>query len=109
MTRTKKTYKNIEAFIKGLPQERQDLAKGLLRELRFMDETLEELKADIKERGVTIDGVGSTGQSTSKTNPSLSTYNVVIKNFNSTIRQLADLLPDGAKTEKDALLSYIQR
>lgn len=75
-----------------LDDDKKPICLGLLKEVMFMNNTLEKLKKDIKKNGVTT--IMCQGKyDIERTNPSLQSYNSLIKNFTSTSKQLFDMLP----------------
>ena len=57
-----------------------------------MNDTLEELKKDIREKGTTTK-MCQGKYDIDRTNPSLQTYNALIKNYTSTSKQLFEMIP----------------
>ena len=78
--------------IDRLENDSKELATSLLNEIKFMNNTLEELKREINEKGVITD-MPQGAYSIKRSNPALQTYNQLIKNYTSCIKQLNDLLP----------------
>ena len=57
-----------------------------------MNDTLEKLKKDIQDKGVTTT-MCQGKYDIERTNPSLQSYNSLIKNYTSTSKQLFEMLP----------------
>jgi len=58
-----------------------------------MKKTLKKLKSDINKNGV-ITKMPQGDYVIDRANPSLTQYNALVKNYNSTIKQIMDLLSD---------------
>lgn len=85
-------YSLLKDTIDNLEETQKPICLGLLKELKFMESTLEKLKKDIKNKGVTTT-MCQGKYDIERTNPSLQSYNSLIKNFTSTSKQLFDMLP----------------
>lgn len=86
---------------------RSKLALSLLDKAEFMEDTLNQLQNRIKENGV-VTSMCQGSYNIDRANPALQAYNVTIKNYNSVIKQLVDLLPDNdLKIEGEDLLKFI--
>ena len=85
----------LEKIKKGIDllsdNERRGLAQSLYKEIEFMHGCLEDFRKDIEEKGTLIVGIGSTGKTTTKANPSVNSYNTMIKNYSTVIRQITQL------------------
>lgn len=81
----KKTFESMD-------NDRGMLGLSILSELEFINQTLAELKKEIKEKGVVTD-MSQGSYSIKRSNPALNTYNITIKNYNALISKLNDLLP----------------
>ena len=85
-------YDLLKDKIDNLDEDKKPICLGLLKELLFMNNTLEKLKKDIEVKGVTT--IMCQGKyDIERTNPSLQSYNSLIKNYTSTSKQLFDMLP----------------
>ena len=93
---------DIKKIVDKLPNDTRDLGLALYREVEFMHGSLEELRKDIEEKGSLLTGIGSTGQKTTKANPSLQSYNAMIKNYSTVIRQITKLLDDSKGSRREA-------
>lgn len=100
LTKLKKIFKDIE------PAKRQTVEK-LIENAAFMAESLDELQAIIREKGFTEEYHNGANQSGIKKCSEVEIYNTMIKNYQSTIKQLVDLLPDEARSGGDELLDFI--
>lgn len=90
-------------------------AKGFQQELiqnaAFMAVSLRELQGIINECGYSDEYQNGKDQTGMKKTPEVDIYNTMIKNFNTTMKQLYEMLPDGKKKDGgedgDPLLGYI--
>lgn len=86
----------------------QPIAQNLFIQLVFIDNTLNELAAKVETDGA-LDVFEQGAQSMIRESPALTAYNKTIQRYNQMVKQFIDLLPVGsAKTDKDALLNFIE-
>lgn len=85
-------YDLVKDKIETMSDDKKSIALGLLKELSYMNDTLEKLKDKIDEKGVVTE-MCQGNYSIDRTNPALQTYNALIKNYTSTSKQLFDMLP----------------
>ena len=85
-------YNSIKSTIDNMPEDRKEMCTSLLNELLFMQETLEELKINVKDNGV-ITSMCQGKYSIDRANPALMQYNTLMKNYSGCIKQLNELLP----------------
>ena len=90
---------SIKETIDTMETDRKELCIGLLNELKFMNGSLNELKANILENGV-VTSMCQGAYSIERANPALSQYNSLIKNYSSCIKQLNELLPKGSSEDE---------
>lgn len=102
MARSKKKYE-LEEIIPLLSEDSLKVASGMIEDALFMQEQLTELRARIKE-----EGVSEQYQYGSKQTAAMTTYLQVQKQYGVIIRFLADLLPKTDKTAASAnLLDWV--
>ena len=99
LNKLKKIFKDIE------PNKRQTVEK-LIANAAFMAESLDELQEIIREKGFVEEYQNGANQYGVKKCSEVEIYNTMIKNYSSIIKQLVDLLPDGAGGG-DELLDFI--
>ena len=101
--------KNIEADLKKLPASKQELAQKLLDKAKFMDAELEGLQVILKEKGWVENYQNGANQFGLKKSSEGEVYNTLIKSFNTTMKQINDML-DAVVTaeEEDELMSYLK-
>ena len=93
MTKMKKvSIKELSNTFKNIGNaEVKELGLSLINELKFMNATLTNLKKEIEEKGVVV--VMPQGKyDIERANPAIASYNTMVKNYNSTIKQLYELL-----------------
>lgn len=82
----------LQRRIQLVPEDKQPIAEQLLKELVFMSETLENLKAAIKEKGE-IDLFKQGKQEFMRESPAMKTYNTTVQRYGLLFKQFTDLLP----------------
>ena len=93
-------YKSTKDSIENLPKDKQEVCNSILNELFFMEQTLEDLKKEIQEKGVVVD-MCQGKYSIQRTNPALNQYNTTIKNYTNCLKQLNELLPNDPGNDDD--------
>lgn len=98
---------DLRIVFENINDNRSKLALSLLDKAEFMEDTLNQLQDKIKENGV-VTSMCQGSYNIDRANPALQAYNVTIKNYNSVVKQLVDLLPDNiSKVEGEDLLKFI--
>ncbi len=92
--------KLIKIF-KDLPENKMELAKRLIENAAFMSVTLKELTNTINLKGVKEKYKNGNNQYGYKDSTENKTYDKMIKNYTSVIKQLNDMLPKDADKSKD--------
>jgi len=93
-------YNSTKLIIDSLPEDKKELCTGLYNELLFMQKTLNNLKENIEADGVVVE-MCQGKYSISRSNPSLATYNTMIKNYSSVIKQLNEILEKVESPDSD--------
>ena len=102
--------KPIKKLINTLPDAKKSLAMGLLDKAVFMDEELGKLQDILKEKGWVEEYQNGANQCGLKKSSEADVYNGMIKNYNSTLKQIADLFPAENKAESgDPLMSFLKK
>jgi hypothetical protein len=102
LTKLNKIYKNIE-------KDRKTIVDNLIQNCAFMTATLQELQENINNNGVEEVFINGR-QEMMRESPSAKIYNQMIKNYQSAIKQLMELLPSGdPKQNEDELLSFVKK
>lgn len=92
--------KSLKNTFDEMDSDKGRLGLSLLAEAEFMKATLDELKKNIKEKGV-VTKMCQGSYDIERANPALNQYNALVKNYNSTIKQIADILPKEESVNDD--------
>lgn len=93
-----------EVFSQDLTSKNR-LGLSLVNEAIFMQQTLRELKEKVRENGVVTE-MCQGNYYIERENPALKSYATIIKNYNSTLKQINDLLPIEEEKEEDLFESF---
>lgn len=85
-------YKALKKVFNEMPEEQAMLGLSLVKDLEFMKKTMSKLKKEITSKGV-ITQMDQGKYYIERANPALQQYNAMIKNFNSTVKQISELIP----------------
>lgn len=103
--------KRLAKIFDKLPQNAASAAEKLIDNAAFMAVSLQELQEIINEKGYVEEYQNGANQSGIKKSSEVDIYNTMIKNFNTTMKQLFDLLPEkpggGDPDANDPLMQYI--
>lgn len=91
---------SLKKTFETMANDKGKLGLTLLEEIMFMRVTLNSLKGNIITNGVVTE-MCQGEYSIERANPALSQYNSLIKNYQSGIKQLTDLLSANTKTNED--------
>lgn len=97
----KKETQRLKKLFKDLPENKHKMAEKLIENASFMSITLDELKEDIKLYGVKEPYANGKDQYGFKESIESKTYNTMVKNYMSIIKQLNDMLPEQKKINED--------
>lgn len=98
----------LTELFKDVPEAQMHLANGLIERLAFMQATIEDLERDIQANG-TFE-LTKTRPRKFRERPVVKTYNGMIKNYTSTVKQLLDRLPGQKSNEEDdELLAFLRK
>ena len=92
--------KSLKNTFNEMDSDKGKLGLSLLEEAEFMKITLDELKKNIKDKGVVTE-MCQGSYNIERANPALNQYNSLIKNYNSTVKQIADILPKEESVNDD--------
>jgi hypothetical protein len=107
-TRYTQIQKELTELFKDLPSDQMQLVNPLIQRLAFMQITLEGMEDDIKANGSFE--LTKTRPRKLRERPVVKTYNAMIKNFNTAIKQLMDRLPSQKTDEsEDELLAFLRK
>jgi len=102
-----KELKKLEKIFKDIEPSKRQTGEKLIENAAFMAESLAELQEIIREKGFVEEYHNGANQSGVKKCSEVEIYNTMIKNYSSIIKQLVDLLPNGAGSGGDELLDFI--
>lgn len=86
-------FKKLKTTFNKMDDDKGMLGLSLVKELEFMKTTINKLQKEIKSKGVvTLMDQGK--YFVERANPALVQYNSLVKNYQSTVKQVNDLLPD---------------
>lgn len=107
----KSEIKRLKKIFANLPQDAAAVAEKLIENAAFMAVSLRELQEIINDKGYTEEYQNGENQYGVKKSSEVDVYNTMIKNFNTTMKQLIDLLPDtpSGSSGGNAALDYITR
>ena len=101
--------KRLQKIFENLPQDAAVFAEKLIENAAFMAVSLADLQKIINKKGYTEEYKNGENQSGTKRTPEVDIYNTMVKNFNTTMKQLIDMLPDSPAgcNSRNAALDYI--
>lgn len=97
------TNADIEKMLKRFSDLDSDIGRlglGLIEELKFARKTLKKLKTNINKNGVVVE-MDQGKYKIDRTNPALTTYNTLIKNYQSLSSQIYTMLSNLDPSEDD--------
>lgn len=104
---TKTDLRELNKIINQVPEDKRPVAKQLVSEIKFMAQTMDDLKAKIEEYG-TVELFENGKQKFLRENPACKTYNTMVARYSTLYKQLTDLLPKSAPVQpENALLDFI--
>lgn len=105
--RKSKELSKLKKIFKDIEPSKQKTVEKLIENAAFMAESLNELQEVIRKKGFVEEYHNGANQSGVKKCSEVEIYNTMIKNYSSIIKQLVDLLPNGAGSGGDELLDFI--
>ena len=105
----KKISNELKQILEKIPADKRVVGQRLADELVFMQGTLETLKEMINEKGPIEDFVNGK-QNFTVESPALKGYNNMLRQYNSTFKQLCNLMPkeDTTRSSGNALYDFIE-
>ena len=97
----KKEANRLKKLFKDLDDNKKKIAENLIENASFMSTTLKDLKNDIIKYGVKETYANGKNQFGFKESVESKTYNTMIKNYMSIIKQLNDMLPEQKKINEE--------
>lgn len=106
---TRKQNAELNRIIKQVPEDRRAVASSLVEEIRFMYDTMDDLKEKIREYG-TVELFEQGKQRFLRENPAVKSYNTTIQRYSTLYKQLTELLPKTAQPPMESeLLEFINQ
>lgn len=103
--RIRSEVSKLKKFYKGLPANKMFIAQRLIERAAFQRITLEDLEKKINETGVTEVYQNGEAQSGVKQSAAVQAYNAMYKNYQTTMRDLAAMVPEmKAASKLDAFM-----
>lgn len=91
----------------ALPPDKRKLVMPMLANIAWMKVKLDQARIDLLcEPLVSVYDNGG-GQSGTRENPGIRVYNQLFVTYSRAVKQICDLIPTEHKTERDALLDYM--
>lgn len=88
----RKSKLDLTEILENIPADKQVAAKGLVKEIEFMKELLEDLKQKIKEFG-TLEEFSNGKQHFMRESPAVKSYNTTVQRYCRAYQQLVGMLP----------------
>ena len=95
----KKLDFDFNDILQKLPEDKKPIGEKLVKELAFMEKTLERLKAQIAETGE-VEHFVQGKQDFLRESPALKAYNTTVQRYSVMYRQLTDLMGKSPEAEK---------
>ena len=103
-----KDFNKIEKALDSLPDSKKQLAKKLLSKAVFMDAELEKLQTILEQKGWVEEYKNGENQYGQKKASEGEVYNTLIKSYNSTMKQLYEMINSVVSTEEsDGFLEFV--
>ncbi len=104
--------KRLEKILKDVPKEQIALCERLIERAAFMGVMLIEYEEEVKKNGI-VTQMCQGEYTIDRENPAIKGYNVMIKNYQSVVKQLTELLPDkddaGREKAGERLAQFVTR
>ena len=99
-------FEALKSIFENVKENKKTLVTGLIEQASFMYVELKELNEIIEKNGI-VDNFKQGKQEFTREQPAAKTYGTMIKNYNTTIKQLYEFLPPGeAPKFKDEFEQY---
>ena len=109
MAEKKKRRTNMNGLAKlvnFVDENKKPIAKNILRKLKFINETLDELEEKIEDEGPVIKAINGNGFETITEHPAQKSYNTMLGRYNALIKTFSDLIPPGV-TKNDEFMEFL--
>ena len=102
--RQKKEYKRLIKLFDGISSEKLKAVDGMIQRAAFMRVALEDLEDVVDKEGV-LDLFEQGDYTYNREHPAMKSYNQTVKNYNATMKQIVESLPEDVKA--DELIDFI--
>lgn len=110
ITSADKELKKLKKIFKCIPEDKLATVSGLIEDAAFMVEQLSILREHISANGWSDSYKNGANQFGKKSSPEADAYIKLQKSYQSTVKQLLDLLPDESQENAAAeLMSFVNR
>ena len=105
----KAKFTKVEKIVKGLSDERRQLAEDVLKRLVFTSNTLDELQKRIETEGAVIRTTNGNGFEVVSEHPAHKAYVALIGKYNPLCKTLAELITETTAEKDDSLMNFLRR
>lgn len=105
----KSNFSKVSAEIKNLPDASKQLAIALLDKAKFMECELDKLQKSLKEKGWTEEYKNGANQFGLKKSSEGEVYIALVKNYNTVMKQIYDIVGKKAEDTSDELMTFLKR
>lgn len=102
-----KELNKLKRIFKTIDKDKLSVVEKLIANAAFMAEQLDLLQNEIREKGCVSEYQNGENQWGTKKSPEVEIYNTMIKNYQSVVKQLVELLPDNDKYKGDELIEFL--
>jgi hypothetical protein len=108
--RINKEIERLQSIFGAIPEKKRYVIEGLIRRSAYMRATLEDYEADLDEGGyVELFTQSEKQEPYERERPVARLYNSMIRNYQTLMKQLTDLLPEEIKTDiKDEISEFLK-
>ena len=95
--RIRKEERRLKGVFRGIDPNKRKVVDSLIQNAAFMTVALEDLQEEIIRDGYTVEYQNGENQRGTKQSDAVKTYNTMVKNHATVIRQLEELAPETKK------------
>lgn len=107
--RIKKEIQKYRKIFRDIDEDRKKAVEKLIENVAFMTATLEDLQEEINENGYIEEYQNGEFQCGYKESAAVKVYNSLIRNYNTSIKQILDQLPDTAPANTDDFDEFLMQ
>ncbi len=110
MSKSKAKFSKVSKIIKELPEDKKQIAEDMLKRLKFMANTLDELQEQIESEGAVINAINGNGFEVMTEHPAHRAYTTLVSRYNPLCKSLVEIVSEPSiEKENDSLLSFLRR